>query len=508
MRTYAIEIDVLYCVSTGKRQSFFMKRMMNMDPMSFILFGATGDLAKRKIYPALFNLYMDNKLPEAFSVIGVGRETLNKKEFQSTVIDSLYEFSRHSTDDKAKKLAFVQKLSYVSVDVTQEESFNELKAFVEGQEEGAGLGNNRIFYLSVTPVLFDVITTNINKSGLGDTSGWKRVIIEKPFGHDLKSARALNSTVLRAFSEDEIYRIDHYLGKPMVQNLETLISANPVLQSVWSNQLIANVQITANETVGIGTRASYYEHSGAIRDMVQNHMLQLVMMTAVRMSERQSVSELRDEKIKLMSAIEPTSTEDVIRAQYTRLAIQDETIISGYTDEPGVRSDSTTDTFVAARLQINTPTWQGVPFFIRTGKRLRRKETKIVVEFKDSLNLRQNASDAAPNLLVIHINPNDGVTLQLNSKHPLTGELEPIKVEFSATHRETPEAYEFLLADAIKGDPTFFTHWDEVELAWQWIQPILERFDSNTIPLHYYQAGTNGPEEADKLLHTHGYKWW
>lgn len=232
------------------------------------------------------------------------------------------------------------------------------------------------------------------------------------------------------------------------------------------------------------------------------------MMTAVRMSERQSVSELRSEKIKLMNAIEPTSPEDVVRAQYTRLASENETLVSGYTDEPGVRRNSTTDTFVAARLQVNTPTWQGVPFFIRTGKRLSNKETKIVVEFKDSLNLSQNATNAAPNLLVIHINPNDGVTLQLNSKHPLTGELEPIKVEFSASHRETPEAYEFLLADAIKGDPTFFTHWDEVELAWQWIQPILEQFESNAIPLHHYQAGTNGPEEADALLNTYGYKWW
>lgn len=476
-----------------------------MESTSFILFGATGDLAKRKIYPALFNLYMDKKLPASFSVVGVGREPLSKEAFQASVIDSLYKFSRHSTDDKPQKLAFVEQLSYISLDLTTEASYQELSTHVQRLESENKLQENRIFYLSVAPELFDVITTNIKQSGLGNTEGWKRVIIEKPFGYDLQSARQLNNIVQQAFSEEEIFRIDHYLGKPMVQNLETLISANPILQSIWRKDMISNVQITANETVGVGSRAAYYEQTGALRDMVQNHMLQLVMMTAVQMAERGNAAKLRSEKINLMKAIQIIPEHDVVRGQYSRLDVDRQSVITGYREEAGVDSLSTVDTFVAARLTIQTPLWEGVPFFIRTGKRLNKKETKIVVEFK---NLSGKTNDVEPNLLIIRINPNDGVTVQLNSKHPLTGELEPIEVDFSSSDREIPEAYEYLLADAIKGDPSYFTHWNEVELAWQAVQPIIENFKTNAVPLHLYSAGSNGPEAADQLVNTHGYKWW
>ncbi|MDQ0207513.1 glucose-6-phosphate dehydrogenase [Alkalicoccobacillus murimartini] len=479
-----------------------------MESMSFILFGATGDLAKRKIFPALFNLYMDKKLPASFSVVGVGKESLSNEEFQAIVIDSLYEFSRHSTDDKLQKIAFVQQLSYIRLDLYKEGSYQALFTHVERVESEKNIQENRIFYLSVAPELFDVITTNIKKSRLGETTGWKRVIIEKPFGHDLQSARKLNNVVQQAFSEEEIFRIDHYLGKPMVQNLETLISANPILQSIWSKDMISNVQITANETVGVGSRAAYYEQTGAIRDMVQNHMLQLVMMTAVRMSERGQAETLRKEKIHLMKSIQIDTQMDVVRGQYSPLAVYEDSVIKGYREEIGVDPFSTTDTFIAARLSIQIPLWQGVPFFIRTGKRLNKKETKIVVEFKNSLSSSENTKDAEPNLLIIHINPDDGVSLKLNSKHPLTGELEPIKINFSASHREIPEAYEYLLADAIKGDPSYFTHWDEVELAWQLIEPIIKDFENNQVPLRLYQAGSTGPEAANQFVNKYGFQWW
>ncbi|OLP63093.1 Glucose-6-phosphate 1-dehydrogenase [Bacillus pumilus] len=475
-----------------------------MDPMSFILFGATGDLAKRKIFPALFNLYMAQNLPEDFSVIGVGRESLSKEDFQAVVIQSLYEYSRHSNDDQSKKLEFVQQISYISIDLTEKSNYLKLLTLMQKVENAKSIEENRIFYLSVAPELFDVITTNINDSGLNNTSGWKRVIIEKPFGHDLKSARQLNRILQHAFNEKEIFRIDHYLGKSMVQNLETLISSNPVLQSIWRKDMISNVQITANETVGVELRASYYEKAGAIRDMVQNHMLQLVMMTAVQMSERVEVNKFRSEKIHLMKAIQMNSTTDVVRGQYSRL--DTDSAIKGYREEVGVDPSSTVDTFIATRLSIQTPLWDGVPFFIRTGKRLHKKETKIVVEFKGAMNGR--AKEVEPNLLIIHITPNDGVSLQLNSKHPVTGELEPIQIDFSQSSREVPEAYEYLLADAIKGDPSYFTHWDEVELAWKLIQPILETFDQHMIPLHLYEPGSCGPEAADQLLSQHGYNWW
>ena len=480
-----------------------------MDSMSFTLFGATGDLAKRKIYPALFNLYMDKKLPTIFSIIGVGKEKMSEKEFQSMVIESLYEFSRHSTNDKALKLEFVQSISYISLDLTNKSSYSLLLQYVKQKEMEKGINENRIFYLSVPPAFFEVITTNLKNSGLGHTKGWKRVIIEKPFGHDLASATHLNNMVKQAFFEEEIFRMDHYLGKPMVQNLETLISANPVLQSIWNNKLIANVQITASETVGVGGRAAYYEQAGAIRDMVQNHMLQLVLMSALRMSEKDSVVSLRNEKIKLMEAIQRIHTEkDIIRGQYRHLKTGDTTYTNGYLEEPGVNPSSTTDTFVAARLFINTPSWKGVPFFIRTGKRLARKETKIVVEFKNIRNETKAVEERRPNLLVITIQPDEGVSLHLNSKNPLTGEIEPIDVHFSSSNREIPEAYEYLLADAIKGNADFFTHWDEVELAWKWIQPVLEAFDNNQIPLHLYESGTNGPEASDQLLKKDGFHWW
>lgn len=477
--------------------------------MSFTLFGATGDLAKRKIYPALFNLYMDKKLPSTFSIIGVGKEAFTEEEFQSMVIESLYEFSRHSINDKAQKIAFVQSLSYISLDLTKESSYLRLLDYVKQIETEKGINENRIFYLSVPPAFFEVITTNIKNSGLGETKGWKRVIIEKPFGHDLVSATHLNNMLKQAFSEDEIFRMDHYLGKPMVQNLETLISANPVLQSIWSNQLIANVQITASETVGVGGRAAYYEQAGAIRDMVQNHMLQLVLMSALRMSKKDSVASLRKEKIKLMEAIESINPEkDIIRGQYDHSKTENSLYTKGYLEESGVNPLSTTDTFVVARLFINSPSWKGVPFFIRTGKRLAKKETKIVVEFKNTMNDTRMNEEESPNLFIITIQPNEGVSLRINSKDPITGEIEPINVQFSSSDREIPEAYEYLLADAIKGNADFFTHWDELELAWKWINPVLESFRNNQVPLHLYKSGSNGPEASNQLLKDDGFHWW
>lgn len=489
------------------------EREQPVDSMSFVLFGATGDLAKRKIYPALFNLYLNHKLPDSFSVIGVGRNRFSDEEFQNRVTDSLYTYSRHLINDKSKKIEFVKKFRYSQLDINKPDDYKQLLAVVQQNEKQLNIMENRMFYLSVAPEFFEVIALNIQDSGLGMTDGWKRLIIEKPFGHDLKSAQILNDKLSKVFEEDEIYRIDHYLGKPMVQNLEALAFANPVLQSLWNNQYIANVQITASETVGVEERAGYYDKSGAIRDMVQNHMLQLLMMTAMSLPKRINAQEIREEKRKVMESLRLLTknevAQNVVRGQYGPGEIKSIPVV-GYIEEPGVETVSKNDTFVAARLWIDNAFWDGVPFYIRTGKRMTEKSTKIVIEFKNPLKdlYSDIVQKTEPNVLIIHVNPNEGVSLQLNSKNPLNGIIEPIIVDFSASKIDVPEAYELLIYDALRGDSTFFAHWNEVELSWKWVQVILEAFEDNCVPLQYYEAGSMGPKASDRLLQEDGFKWW
>ncbi|WP_284037560.1 glucose-6-phosphate dehydrogenase [Neobacillus sp. 114] len=485
-----------------------------MESMTFVLFGATGDLAKRKIFPALYNLYVDQKLPKSISIIGLGRGDLSHREFQEKVKESVLDFSRRLEHDAASMGEFLDDFRYSKLDVNRKEDFQALLQLVKQREEELNLEENRMFYLSVAPEFFDTIALNIKNSGLGQTKGWKRLIIEKPFGHDLQSARELNEKLSRAFAEEEIYRIDHYLGKPMVQNLEALSYANPILQSLWSKKHIANVQITASETVGVEKRAGYYDHAGAIRDMVQNHLLQILMMTAMDTPEKINAAEIRKMKQKVMESLRPLKEEDVqndiVRGQYISGEVNGQ-YVPGYLGEPGVNPPSTTDTFVAARLWIDNPSWAGVPFYIRTGKRMKEKSTRIVIEFKNNANHQYKNSQMDPNLLVIEINPNENISFQLNSKNPLNnGKVEPVKIDFSKEQTEfgVPEAYERLIYDAFNGDSTFFAHWTEVELSWEWVQPILNAFEDNRVPLYEYNSGSYGPVAADLLLLENGFKWW
>ncbi|MFF0825635.1 glucose-6-phosphate dehydrogenase [Brevibacillus sp. NPDC003359] len=485
-----------------------------MEAMTFVLFGATGDLAKRKIFPALFNLYVDQKLPAAFSIIGVGRRALSDDEFQKSVHQSVHEFSRRAQIDSRELDAFLSAFRYAEVDVMEPDAYETLHDLVLQREQELQIPQNRMFYLSVAPQYFEGIATNVKASGLGSTTGWKRLIIEKPFGHDLQSAEELNEKLGKAFSEEEIYRIDHYLGKPMVQNLEALEFANPVFQALWNNQYIANVQITANETVGVEDRAGYYEPAGALRDMLQNHMLQMLMIIAMQLPKRITSAHIREEKRKVMAAVRPMKKEEVrtqvIRGQYSAGRIQG-TPVAGYRDEPGVDPVSMTETYIATRVWIDDPFWQGVPFYIRTGKRLQEKSTRIVIEFKnphEKLYQEQNET-TSPNLLIISVNPNEGIALQVNSKNPTnSGKIEPVTVDFSAGTKDVPEAYELLLFDALRGDSTYFAHWDEVRLSWEWVTPILEAFAENLVPLFTYEAGSFGPKAAEQLLAADGFVWW
>ncbi|WP_144529289.1 glucose-6-phosphate dehydrogenase [Peribacillus simplex] len=484
-----------------------------MDSMTFVLFGATGDLAKRKIYPALFNLFLDKKMPQSFSIIGLGRRELSDGTFQTNVEHSLRTFSRRFIEDKAKLKEFIDAFRYSQLDVTDVEGYQELLNLVQRRERELNIPENRLFYLSVAPEFFDVIASNIKESGLGTTNGWKRLIIEKPFGHDMVSAQDLNQRLRKSFSEEEIYRIDHYLGKTMVQNLEALAFTNPMIQSLWNNQHIANIQITASETVGVEDRACYYDQAGAIRDMFQNHMMQMLMMTAMHLPKATSAADIRNEKRKVMESLRPLQKEDVgsqvVRGQYSAGEMNHEPVV-GYREEPGVDSSSVNDTFVAARLWIDNDFWGGVPFYIRTGKRMKEKSTRIVIEFKNPVKeLYGSDQQTEPNLLIVNINPNEGISLQLNSKNPLkNGKIEPISIDFSTGAKDIPEAYELLIFDALRGDSTFFAHWNEVELSWNWVQPVLEAFEENTVPLHLYRSGSMGPGASDELLKEDGFYWW
>lgn len=485
-----------------------------MESSSFVLFGATGDLAKRKIYPALYNLFKDGKLSGPLSVIGLGRRELTHEAFQRQVLDSLRTFSRRPVEDSAELQKFLLAFEYSVLDVGRPEDYVKLLGHVQRREEELGLPQNRMFYLSVGPEFFGEIARNINASGLGDTKGWKRLIIEKPFGRDLQSARVLNDSLNAAFKEEEIFRIDHFLGKPMVQNLEVLKYSNPVLRALWQNRYIESVQITASETVGVEERAGYYDKAGALRDMFQNHMLQLLMMMAMQLPKGSTPEDVRSKKRHVIRSVRPLLREEVtqhvVRGQYAAGELRGQQV-PAYTAEPGIEASSQNETYIAARLWIDDPLWKDVPFYIRTGKRMKEKSTRIVIEFKEPFNdlHNKNRSKLAldPNLLVIDIGPNEGISLTLNTKNPRQhGQLEPVSIKHESGNPDLPEAYENLIYDALLGDATFFAHWDEVELSWQWVQPIIEATAEGTLPLHLYPAGTFGPRAADELLGEH--HWW
>ncbi|MFD0713382.1 glucose-6-phosphate dehydrogenase [Paenibacillus sp. GCM10027626] len=471
-----------------------------MEPTTFVLFGATGDLAKRKIYPALYNLFIDEKLPQSFSVVGLGRREWTDEFFQSNVEQSLHNFSRREAGDHEKLKQFVQKFRYCVLNIDHIEDYKKLLQMIEQREQQLGLAPNRLFYLSVGPEYFETIAANILASGLGSADGWKRLVIEKPFGHDLESARHLNRQLSKTFAEQEIFRIDHYLGKPVVQQLNQLREHAPLVREIWQPGAVANVQITANETVGVEERAGYYDHVGAARDMFQNHMLQLLMMLAVHLPGGQEDVHVR--KTNVMKALKPVRheaiSESVVRGQYGAGEINGAQV-AGYTSEPGISAESTNDTFIAARLEIDNEDWCGVPFYIRTGKRLKEKSTRMVVEFKEALPL-----DGSPNLLVFEMSPGEGISLQ--AQHADGRQL--ALLELTAQQSGAPEAYENLIHDALGGDHTFFAHWNEVELPWEWVQPVLDAFAGNTVPLHAYKAGTYGPAASDALLTKDGFHWW
>ncbi|WP_075982223.1 glucose-6-phosphate dehydrogenase [Bacillus massilinigeriensis] len=479
-----------------------------------VIFGATGDLANRKLFPSLYRLFEKGKLSKKFAVIGVARRPLSNDEFQQNI--------RNSVHSSAKEDALIEEFAshfyYHSHDVTDSASYATLKQMAEELDTNYDLQGNRIFYLAMAPEFFGTIALHLKEDGLTKVKGFKRLVIEKPFGHDLESAKHLNKQIRKAFSENEIYRIDHYLGKEMVQNIEVIRFANALFEPLWNNRYISNIQVTSSETLGVEERGRYYEKSGALRDMVQNHMLQIVALLAMEPPIKLTTDEIRSEKVRVLRALRPIEGGKVhkkfVRGQYGNGEINGEAV-PGYREEQMVDPESNTETYVAGKLLIDNFRWAGVPFYIRTGKRMGTKSTKIVIQFKDiPMNLYyQTDQTLNPNLLVIHIQPEEGITLHLNAKKAgQSMDATPVKLNFAnkgVNGMNTPEAYERLLYDCMRGDATNFTHWDEVALSWSFVDKISEVWE-NTKEESFpnYASGTAGPQAANELLEKDGFFWW
>jgi glucose-6-phosphate 1-dehydrogenase len=476
---------------------------------SLVIFGATGDLARRKLLPAIYNLAHEGALPERFNLIGISRRDQSDDEFRSFARESITEFSRREADDKVLE-GLLERLSYIGFSFDDQSGYGKLSEALDGLE-GEGHPLNRAFYLSTAPEYFGVITTALKEAGLNyRRESDVRVIIEKPFGTDLESARELQKTVSSAFREPQVYRIDHYLGKETVQNVMAFRFANYMFEPVWNRNFIDHIQITAAEDIGIGSRAGYYDQSGALRDLVQNHMLQLLTLVCMEPPSSFEADKVRDEKVKVLESITPPTPEEVarstVRGQYTA-GVSGGEEVKGYLEEEDVPGDSQTETYAALRLQVHNWRWAGVPIVLRTGKRLARKVTEIAVQLKPVPHLAFQSKGSVgvqPNQLILTMQPNEGVSLSLGAKIPGSQmRIRPVNMEFlygTAFMSQSPEAYERLILDAMRGEATLFTRNDEVDAQWSIIDPILEAWHEGSPAMATYEAGSAGPSEAEELI--------
>jgi glucose-6-phosphate 1-dehydrogenase len=484
-------------------------------PTSLVIFGATGDLAKRKLLPALYNLAHEGALPERFHLVGVSRKEKEDADYRSECEQSIRRFSRRTPDEDVL-CTLLDNVKYVPGTFDDESVYSELCTVLDDFEKEAGEPLNRAFYLSTAPSFFPVIVERLGSSKLAHHDGGEvRLIIEKPFGTTLQEARELNRRVLGIFDETQVYRIDHYLGKETVQNMLAFRFANGMFEPLWNRNYIDSVQITAAEDLGIGSRADYYDTAGALRDLIQNHMLQLLCHVAMEPPVNFTAEEVRNEKVKVLQAIpQPTAVEIPemsVRAQYTAGHAGGDDV-PGYLQEEGVPEGSTTETYAALRLEVDNWRWAGVPFYLRTGKRLARKITEIAVTLKPVPHLafsQDGSLGVQPNQLVLTLQPNEGVSLRLGAKIPGTRmSIRPVNMEFlygTAFLSQSPEAYERLITDAMRGDATLFTRNDEVEAQWRICDPIVKAWESTDpqqpgVPVANYEAGSQGPKEAENLL--------
>ncbi len=441
-----------------------------MDPLIFVIFGASGDLTERKLIPAIFHLYAHKSLPENFAVLGVSRSKYSDEDFRKKVLDS--ELFDSKDADQSVIDNFAQKLFYQAIDTGDGTAYGHVKERLTTLDAQFSTNGNYIFYLSTPPKLYETIPAYLAEQGLSDQSkGWKRLVIEKPFGYDRTSAFALNKKLLQYFEEDQIYRIDHYLGKETVQNLLVFRFANPVFESLWNRDRVESVEITVCESLGVEKRAGYYDKSGALRDMVQNHLTQLLTLTAMEVPATFEANAIRDEKVKVLKSIAPLDPDHVILGQYEEGHVGDEKV-PGYLEEEGVPSNSRTETFVALKVLIDSWRWQGVPFYLRTGKRMDERLTKIVVNFRSapvSLFPKHRNRKLTPNRLILTLQPNEGFELGFEVKSPgqeMTTQTQHLHFEYGEAFGPLQEGYETLLFDVITDDQTLFVRSDEVETSW------------------------------------------
>jgi len=484
------------------------------EPSTIVIFGGSGDLAQRKLLPALYNLALQRLLPAAFAVVGAARQPMTDDRFRAELRDAVARHSRTKPLNEEVWKSFAEHIHFVAT--PNDAAYDDLRRRLDDVDRELGTHANRLFYLATPPPAYAPIIQAIGAHGLRGETGWARVVVEKPFGRDLATAMKLTEIVHSVFREDEVFRIDHYLGKETVQNILVLRFANGIFEPVWNRQYVDHVQITVAESLGVEERAGYYEQAGAMRDIVQNHLLQLLALVAMEPPAAFDDRAVRDEKVKVLRALRPIRREEMaeraVRGQYDAGFIEGTRVV-GYRQEPDVARTSSTETFVALKCFVDNWRWEGTPFYVRTGKRLPKRSTEIAIQFRIAPHRvfsREASAGLEPNALVLRIQPDEGISLKFGAKVPVQGiRIRSVNMDFvygASFMVDAPDAYETLILDALRGDATLFTRRDEVEQQWTFVDPIIDTWSNAGAPPRY-EAGSWGPAEADRIVERDGREW-
>ena len=485
------------------------------EPSTIVIFGGSGDLAQRKLLPALYNLALQRLLPAAFAVVGAARQPMTDDRFRAELRDAVARHSRTKPLNEEVWKSFAEHIHFVAT--PNDAAYDDLRRRLDDVDRELGTHANRLFYLATPPPAYAAIIEAIGAHGLRGETGWARVVVEKPFGRDLATAMKLTEIVHSVFREDEVFRIDHYLGKETVQNILVLRFANGIFEPVWNRQYVDHVQITVAESLGVEERAGYYEQAGAMRDIVQNHLLQLLALVAMEPPAAFDDRAVRDEKVKVLRALRPIRREEMaeraVRGQYDAGFIEGTRVV-GYRQEPDVARTSSTETFVALKCFVDNWRWEGTPFYVRTGKRLPKRSTEIAIQFRIAPHRvfsREASAGLEPNALVLRIQPDEGISLKFGAKVPVQGiRIRSVNMDFvygASFMVDAPDAYETLILDALRGDATLFTRRDEVDQQWAFVDPIIAAWAASPGPPALYEAGTWGPAEAEALIERDGREW-